>query len=211
MSVIYTVNGKKLHQEIVTSLAQRNNPTQIKNSLRLTSGQSLVKKFESMKRSMVREFLNLPVTKEILAGPGATNTSGTLGGYGNLFSFIGFDAQEQPIEPIITLLNQTSITVSKISRSGSINVRITMPSKNDIFAVTPLPWATGISWAQRIELGLSGLGVYFNKESASSRSSMGVQIENKIRPGAFTNVPYVSQFIKRWHNLFLKIEKQITL
>ena len=40
---------------------------------------------------------------------------------------------------------------------------------------------------------------------------MGVQVENKIRPGAFTNVPYISQFIKRWHNLFLKIEKQITL
>ena len=211
MSIIYTINGKKLHQEIVASLSQKNNPTQIKNSLRLNSGQSLVKKFESMKRSMIREFLNLPVTKEILAGPGGTNTSGTLGGYGNLFSFIGFGEQEQPIEPIMYLLNQTSIQVSKVSRLGAINVRITMPSKNDIFAATPLPWATGISWAQRIELGLSGLGVYFNKESASSRSSMGLQVENKIRQGAFTNVPYISKFIKKWHNLFLKIEKQISL
>jgi len=211
MSIIYTINGKKLHQEIITSLAQKNNPTQIKNSLRLDNGELLVRKFESMKRSMIREFLNLPVTKEILAGPGASNTSGTLGGYGNLFSFIGFSEQDQPIDPIIQLLNQTSIQVSKVSRLGSINVRITMPSKDDIFAVTPLPWATGISWAQRIELGLSGLGVYFNKESVSSRSSMGLQIKNKIRQGAFTNVPYISRFIKRWQNLFIKIEKKITI
>ena len=211
MSIIYTVNGKKLHREIITSLARRNNPAQIKNSLKLANGQPLVKKFESMKKSMVREFMNLPVTREILAGPSASNISGTLGGYGNLFSFIGFNAGERPIDPIINLLNQTSITVSRVSRSGSINVRITMPSSDDIFAATPLPWATGISWAKRIEVGLSGLGVYLNKESAYSRSSTGLQVENKLRSGSFSNTPYISRFIKRWNNLFLKIETQITL
>ena len=37
---------------------------------------------------LVDEFVNHPVTKEIEGGVTASNQSGTLGGYGNLFSFI---------------------------------------------------------------------------------------------------------------------------
>ena len=43
-----------------------------------------------MIRQMLREFDSHPVTTEISSGPKAGNTSNTLSGRGNLFSFIGF-------------------------------------------------------------------------------------------------------------------------
>ena len=50
------------------------------------------KAFEKGKREMLQEFNEHPITREIRDGPDANNVSNTLGGYGNLFSYIGFDA-----------------------------------------------------------------------------------------------------------------------
>ena len=46
-------------------------------------------KFNAIKNQLIQEFLNHPITQEIKAGPNASNSSGTLNGKGNLFSFIG--------------------------------------------------------------------------------------------------------------------------
>ena len=52
--------------------------------------------FEKVKSEMIEEFLDHKVTQEIIAGPTADNISGTLGGYGNLFSYIGFNEGDEP-------------------------------------------------------------------------------------------------------------------
>ena len=94
---------------------------------------------------------------------------------------------------------------------GEMTMSIELPSKEDIFAVTPLPWAPGLSWAQRIEIGLSGLGMYLNTTSDKSRSGGGVQAEHQIRAGKFSNTPYISAFINKWRNKFQKLDKNISL
>jgi hypothetical protein len=48
------------------------------------------KKVEDGKARLLQDLNNHPVTKEIESGETASNVSGTLGGKGNLFSFIGF-------------------------------------------------------------------------------------------------------------------------
>ena len=48
------------------------------------------KKFRQSKDMLMRDFNEHPVTREIEGGVSAGNVSGTLAGYGNLFSFIGF-------------------------------------------------------------------------------------------------------------------------
>ena len=58
--------------------------------LRNSVEKRLLLAFERIKRETINEFLRHPVTKEIEAGPTAQNISGTLDGYGNLFSYIGF-------------------------------------------------------------------------------------------------------------------------
>jgi hypothetical protein len=211
MPIRYTVNAKGLQQDLIKSLSLKNSATAIKNSLKLNTGELLSKKIERLKDEMIRDFLNLPVTKEIMAGPTSSNISGTLGGYGNLFSFIGFQKGANPIDPIINLLNQTTYNISRVSPRGQIKLTIVMPSSNDIFNATPVPWAPGLSWAQRIETGMSGLGNYLNKSSSSSRSGSGVQSGKKARSGRFLNTKYITHFLKKWQRIFLKIEKKINL
>lgn len=207
MKIKFTVNQKDLDKEIKSSLSKKTGAIKIKNSLKDKSGQLIYKKFESQKKKMIQEFLNLSVTKELLAGPKSKNISGTLGGYGNLFTFIGFEAATDPILPIINLLQKTQVNFNRLNPRGSTKIKIEMPSARDIFDVTPLPWANGISWAKGIETGMSGLGQYMNTPYAFSRSGAGLQSGNKLRPGRFSNMPYISRFINKWQKEFLNLSK----
>ena len=193
-------------------MAHKNNRITLERNLRVAEkNQLLVSKIKRAKEAMVKDFLGLKVTQEIIGGPHTTNISGTLGGYGNLFSFIGFNEGEQPINPIITLLNQTTFRITQMNTRGSFKVIIEIPSAEDIFAVTPLPWAAGISWAKRIEVGMSGLGMYLNTPSDYSRSGGGIQTDKKIRGGRFSNTRYITWFLKEWQKKFLRIDKSIKL
>lgn len=160
---------------------------------------------------MIKEFINHPVTKEILAGSSSSNTSGTLNGYGNLFTFIGFNKGDDPIQPIIQLLNQTQYHFTNFDSRGGCTVNIEIPSADQIFRATPLPWAPGMSWAQRVEVGMPGFGQYMNKASDVSRSSAGIQTDNVIRGGGFKNTKYVSDLINRWTRKFKTIGSVTTL
>ena len=84
----------------------------VKDTPRLVLPQSrkLIKSsFLKKKSQMIADFLNHPVTQEIKGGIGATNISGTLGGVTNLFSFIGFEQGDDPITPIVEMLQSTTI------------------------------------------------------------------------------------------------------
>lgn len=170
--------------------------------LRMQLYESIQREFNIIKEQMIRDFLNLPVTEEIMAGPDASNTSGTLSGKGNLFGFIGFEQSDKPIEPIIDLLESSSIVI----REGSdYLVTITMPSAASIFSVTPMPWASGRSWAKGIESGISGLGFYISKNGLG-RSTAGIQSQKKIRGGSFKRTQYISTFIQKYIKQFSSIK-----
>ncbi len=164
------------------------------------------KKFKEIKAEMVKEFLASPITQEIMAGPSAANISGTLGGVSNLFAFIGFDQGEQPIAPILTLLENVTLQYDKeIKNKGlGINFRANLPLPEDVFAVTPLPWAAGRSWAEGIERGLSGLGYLLRKKKG--RSGAAVQSGVKVRAGRFQNSPYISAFLRKYRKRFEELK-----
>lgn len=205
MSVVFKVDARSFGKDFVNSLTLRNNATQVRKSLFLGK-QNLDQIFENMKKEMIKDFIAHPVTKEISAGPNASNISGTLSGYGNLFSFIGFNKGDDPISPIIKLLEQTNLIVSRFSNRGILKITIELPSPKDIFMITPMPWAPGLSWAQRMELGMSGYPSYIAREK-KGRSSGGIQAEESLFKGKFKNVKYVSHFINTWEKKFLKIFK----
>jgi hypothetical protein len=172
----------------------------------------VTKAFEKVKRQMILEFMNHPVTREILGGPNASNESGTLNGYGNLFSFIGFNEGDDPIEVILDLLNNSEIRSSNTDDSG-IMFTISIPSKQSIFAATPLPWANGRSWSEAIERGLSGLGYYLNRENLNnSKSGTGIQVKSNLRKGAkYKPVKYISALINEYTKKFQNIDKTIII
>lgn len=162
-------------------------------------------RFVRLKQQMIQEFLNHPITEEIKSGPKGTNTSGTLGGYGNLFTFIGFEDNSDPIRPIVDILESTQIIYSGISLDGITKYRVILPTSEDVFNVTDMPWANGRSWAKGIESGLSGLGYYLN--TTGGRSSKGIQSRKKMSRSAssFKNTQYVSALIKKYSILFEKL------
>lgn len=172
----------------------------------------VMKSFEKIKREMILEFMNHPVTREILGGPHAFNESGTLNGYGNLFSFIGFIAGENPIDPILDLLSDSKIQYSNTSNSG-IMFTIFIPSKEKIFNATPLPWASGRSWSEAIERGISGLGYYLNRENLNnSNSGTGIQVKSNLRKrDKYKPVKYISALMNEYTKRFQNIDKTIII
>lgn len=161
--------------------------------------------FMKKKNEMIRDFLNHPVTMEIKGGVGADNISGTLNGITNLFSFIGFESGDDPIQPIIDLLQSTNLSIGQVF-AGKIKFSVQLPDAKDIFEVTPLPYMPGRSWAESIERGLSGLGYYLKKSSDSSRSGLGIQTRKKVRSAKFNNTRYISHFLKTYQKEFENLQ-----
>ena len=160
-------------------------------------------KLEDERKQFLNEFESHSVTQEIDAGESSENTSGILGGYGNLFSFIGFNSGSKPTEAVKNLINKIRMVGSgkseKGKKYGQIIFKVFVPSMDEFENKTPIPWAAGRSWLTGIEKGISGLG-YFISRSNSGRSGGGVQSDNKVRSGAFKNTSYFS----RMYNNFLK-------
>lgn len=174
------------------------------------------KVFLEAREKFLRNFDNHPISKEIMAGPKTTNTSGTLRGRnsGNLFGFLGFKNTDQhsnnPVEKLRRIISKYSIKV--YSRSGRTYVSIIIPSKEEIFEQTPLEWATK-SWVRSIESGVSGLGSYIAykkvksksgramrivafKSPVPSRSSAGIQVRFRIKGIRFFATKYMSSLLR---------------
>ena len=171
---------------------------------------------QKVKDEMIAEFLKHPVTKELLEKNTAQNYSQTLVGYGNLYSFIGFDYPEDPIVPILEVLNATKIDLRFNGNNLFLYVKI--PTPEDIWAVTPMPWADGRSWAKGIESGISGLNFYLSIQKAGmkalrafedSRSGTAIQSSKRISPSARYNpTQYISTLLKKYKTKFSSIGKK---
>ena len=183
----------------VQQALKRQAPRLLKNNFKRT----LEKDFRKLKQRMISDFLNDPITMEIMAGPNSPNISGSLDGVSNLFAFIGFEQGDDPISPILALLEETRLDFTKFNTTGrrvGMDCRVTLPTAEQIFSVTPLPWATGRSWAQGIERGLSGLGFLLKKNKG--RSGAAIQSRVNVRGGRFKNRPYISAFLRKYQKRF---------
>lgn len=157
----------------------------------------IIQATEMAQREAYQELENHPVTKEIESGPNGFNQSGTLGGYGNLFSFIGFEEGMRPVD-VVKYFFKRKLNVKAVPRSyksNNIKFMVEVPDKEEIFQATPMPWIQGRSWAEGIERGISGLANYINRMSFSSRSGQGIQANHRVRSGGFRNTKYISQII----------------
>ena len=97
--------------------------------------------------------------------------------------------------------------IKELTKTNQIGVsfNVFLPTAEEIFAITPLPWATGRSWAQGIERGLSGLGYLLRKEGGRSGAAVQSRV-NKVRGGRFQNRPYISSFINKYKKRFEELK-----
>jgi len=166
--------------------------------------------FETISENFLKDFENHPITKEIKSGPSASNSSGTLGGIGNLFSFIGFSVGSNPVEKVSEYIKR-SFKIKKQSiyvKNGKIKVdyKISYPNAEELSSVSPMPWEGGNSWVLGIEKGISGFSNYMYKIFNKSRSGTGLQTDNTIRSGSFKPTKYISSIINNFINSVNKIK-----
>lgn len=167
------------------------------------------------KQELLEEFNSHPVTQELDTGVNSSNISGTLSGYGNLFSFIGFQDGDKPTEVIRRKIKNIRLVVHQ--EGGRIRYSIISPRIEVIFRDTPLPWANR-SWARGIETGLPYVAKYIHKKSyqKNSRSGRGFIIQEpklfsaKSQIRKFNNTPYISRMIKGF-NAELKRDLKMSL
>lgn len=154
--------------------------------------------FEDAVLGMQIEFEDHPVTREIDGGIYSKNLSGTLGGGNapkNLFAFIGFPQDSDPLEPIRNALNPDDKTAGpKLLYRGKETVKgnarfkfeVQAPDKQKIYKRTPMPWASGWSWAQKIETKIPGFSRFLARympfaDDEVSRSKGGTQLRQDLR------------------------------
>lgn len=180
--------------------------------------------FQPAVQEMQQSFDDHPVTREIEDGYMADNISNTLVGVKskdyprNLFSFIGFEQGSDPTDSIRDLLSESNPLGPKMKyiRGSQIEnitfeFRVTPPAKKDIFDASPMPWADGLSWADRIEKGIPGVTQFLAKPNLpQSRSEGGIQIEAQVSPGArFKNTSYMSRILNEFVQNINKADKNI--
>lgn len=193
-------------QRILPKDVQKIIDSQAPKILRQDFKKTIIERVNEVKRELISEFLSHPVTEEIMAGPTSSNTSGTLSGNGNLFAFIGFEKDNDPIKPILTRLEEIIPMFAFDINSGSM-FTINFPELQEIYDLTPMPWATGRSWAKGIETGISGLGYFMYQKNNASRSGEGVQVDVKLNKGfRFKNTPYLSSLLNKYRKKFSLIQ-----
>lgn len=155
------------------------------------------KKLNDAKKELLEQLDERAFSQEIKEGSDAQNTSGSLGGYGNLFSFFGFNNGDEPIEQFEEYLN-TNIKlkdpVQGRNRLGQFKYGgnkllfdffIEIPSKVDIEENTQLEFEPK-SWVYALEDGLSGFSNYLAKKM-KGRSLGGIQaLDGRDKYGRFT-------------------------
>ncbi len=178
------------------------------NSFKKRVKQIVEGEFNRIHVDFLKAFEGHPVTQEIRGGPSAANISRTLGGVGNLFTYIGFNLGSDPIKSLRKLLEAYEIHYHP--RNKYMSIQIEVPTKEQVFIATPMPWATGRSWARGIERGISGLGKYLVKSSriAKSKSGFAIQTDTRVRGGRFSNTSYISALLNNYYKEIQKLEKK---
>jgi hypothetical protein len=158
------------------------------------------KQFKAIHAKLMADFESHPVTRELRSGAGSSNPSNTLP-EGNLFGFIGFNSGTDPISDIEKMLRRTDIIIKnrKMGQFGFIwTYLVTSPSMQELYSVTPMPWAKGSSWLRELEgRGIPNLGQYMYKQVSSSRSGAGVQNDRRSGGGR-VRVPYIKQLLEQF-------------
>ena len=154
--------------------------------------------FEERKTQLIENFDSHPVTQEI-SNPNSANISNTLGGYGNLYGFLGFQ-EDDPTLPVKEILSEKTKVNAVSIRKEEVTLKFTVPDLEDFDSVAALEWDTK-NWVKGIEKGISGFQSFMAK--AAGRSGKGIQIKGKVKPFAgganrFQNTKYMTDLINKF-------------
>ena len=160
------------------------------------------KKAEGLQNAALKEFDEHQVTKELEKGTSGMNSS-LLGGRGNFFGFLGFHQGDQPVQIIRNILEDhikvrnTKGKLKKVSDTSFIwEFDIDIPSKTEIYAVTPMTWSSK-SWVKGVERGITNYTKTIFRDSDRSRSGIALQSKQNIGFITFRPTPYITTLLDK--------------
>jgi hypothetical protein len=166
--------------------------------------------FKAKRDELMNEFDTHPVTEEIKAGPRAMSRY-VSSSEGNLFSFLGFDADQKPISALRSWLKQNiklGVTRRKRKNDGTIEFTtpVEIPTLEDADTAMSVDTEAKLSWIDRsfvslIERGITGLPNYLfslTKNLRNSRSGTAIQTKSKIRSGSLGRISYISGILSNF-------------
>lgn len=143
--------------------------------------------------SMLKDFDKHPVSAEIKAGPRALDYSGATSGYGNLYSFLGFEAGSHPVDDLREVIIANTSLQQTVFRNNGWYFRVRLPSEETIRSVTKMDWGTEDSWINAVEKGLDNLDSFMFKKKFG-RSRYGFQAPYEINEDLqFNKQPYLKE------------------
>lgn len=180
-----------------------------KKSFQTQMGFIVHERFNEAKEDLIKDFEAHPISQEI-KDPSKGNISGTLSSYfdfeGNkadLFGFVGFYAQSNPIEDVASFLMQ-NIKIQNLryirrygKRPPRINVAFRVPTIYSFSKIASKHTDAMVTtnWVKGMETGIKGLQ-YYKVMSGKGRSRRAVQFENKLRSGRFKPKSYMSGLLR---------------
>ncbi len=195
----------RLNRPAILSKIEAREKEMIKNLGR----KEVVKAARAAQDAMLNFFDSHPVTRELKGGASGNNISNTIGGNGNLFSFIGFTKGSDPTVPLRNILEQPFDIVflgalKRGRQAADFRYRVGVPSLNfkaqDLISriekSTPIPWSPGESWATGLKEGISGIGQYLYVETTASRAGKGIQNPKVNLSKTFNNKDYVGEIFE---------------
>jgi len=174
------------------------------------------RRVRAAQKKLLREFESHPVTREIDSGPEGRNISGTLGGSGNLFSFLGFYEGDSPTTVVRSFINSVQLKRNpkkKALKNGRVVFEfdvVSLGTKEGLFNDTRLSWL-GKSWLKGIESGISGLGYYLYLSAydfPGSRSGVAIQSKppRRVRNLVYRPTQYISALLREFKTNLKKIK-----
>jgi hypothetical protein len=154
---------------------------------------------------LIKEFEEHNYSREIASAEHSSNSSKSLGGRGNLFSFIGFVQGETPVEWVILDLKENigiRKFAEKISQRGNVityTFPVNMPTIKELDERHPMPEWSSMGWLTAVRKGITGFRSYiywksFNPEV--SRSTTGLQAKKGGKKGGSSSNLRSGDYIK---------------
>ena len=194
------VNVRLLRQEIVRQ-ADRTIRPQVEKAVKLD--------FKVKREQFMEYFDQHDVTKELKAGPNARSRIPAIASTGgNLFSLLGFYAEQKPIIALRAFL-KSQIKLGETRRGKLVGTRmvfetpVTLPTADDVDQFAGTDDQTTLEWTDRpftslIANGITGLPRYLfdlTRNFAASRSGPAVQAKNTLRSGSTPGIPYIGDVL----------------
>lgn len=171
--------------------------------------------FEDVKDEFLQEFDEDDVTQEIAAGPEAHSSQPALG-EGNLFSLLGFYAEQKPIEALREYLHDNVVLyktgAGKVKGTHIVfSTQVLAPTEDEVNAVVAAHPETALEWTTRsftdlLARGIDGLPNYLfdltrDFSHIPSRSGPAIQSKQKQTNTKMPANKYIERILKKLSQL----------